>query len=72
MIVCPVCNGKQMVPEGFYQMQFAGDDTTITAPEKCRTCYGAGVIEAFNKDRLEQLYYDKINEETLTKLEERS
>lgn len=32
--VCPVCNGKQTVPAGFYSKL----DNTSTADEPCRSC----------------------------------
>lgn len=70
MIVCPVCQGKQKVPSNFYNVTGTQEEAAI--PVRCRTCWGTGIIEAFNQERIEQIYYDKINEETLTKLEERS
>lgn len=42
---CPVCNGKGIVPNGFYSC--VGDtiiSTTTTIPEQCRSCKGTGVI----------------------------
>jgi len=41
---CPVCEGKGIVPNGFYlypQQEYA---TTSTAPEMCKACCGKGYI----------------------------
>lgn len=35
---CPVCEGRQTVPAGFYR------ESTAAAPEPCRTCAGRGVL----------------------------
>lgn len=35
---CPVCEGRQTVPVGFYR------ESTAAAPEPCRTCSGSGVL----------------------------
>jgi hypothetical protein len=37
---CPVCEGRQFVPGGFY----IGGSATSANPETCRTCKGAGVL----------------------------
>lgn len=42
--VCPVCGGKGIVPNGFYNSLNNYWSTTSTTPEKCRTCDGTGVI----------------------------
>lgn len=43
--VCPICQGRGLVPHGFYfaigQPTFA---TNSTAPETCRACAGAGLL----------------------------
>ena len=39
-ILCPVCQGRQTVPPGFYSLI----DTTSLAAEKCRSCNGLGYI----------------------------
>lgn len=36
---CPVCEGRQTVPAGFYDGLATG-----TAPEPCRTCNGKGAV----------------------------
>ena len=40
--ICPVCEGRGTVPEGFY------DDerwrVTTAAPKTCRTCGGRGIV----------------------------
>lgn len=46
--ICPVCEGRGIVPPGFYlvtkwQQQYG---LTNTSNEKCRTCNGEGVIES--------------------------
>lgn len=40
---CPVCDGKGVVPHGFYNTSPYFSSTNI-APETCRSCYGQGVI----------------------------
>jgi hypothetical protein len=46
---CPVCQGKGLVPMGFYtaigQEHFSASDT---APERCRSCGGGGVLWGFD------------------------
>ena len=42
---CPVCNGKQQVPSGFYTaIGTNGWTTSNSAPEECRSCYGTGIV----------------------------
>lgn len=40
--ICPVCNGKGLLPPGFYSMMKVGlnNDT----PKTCRTCNGEGMV----------------------------
>jgi hypothetical protein len=40
---CPVCNGRQFVPAGFYQ---TGLCLTVASliDEKCQSCDGKGII----------------------------
>jgi hypothetical protein len=41
--LCPVCNGKKKVPNGFYN--FDGySSTTDATPHICQTCNGEGII----------------------------
>lgn len=45
--LCPVCEGRGLVPPGFYQVSKSQYVYTLAnaAAEKCRTCKGDGVIE---------------------------
>jgi len=40
---CPVCQGRGLVPIGFYN---PGNETlsSSTMPERCRSCNGTGVL----------------------------
>ena len=70
-VKCPVCEGKQKVQGGFYDL--AGTPTTpYEEPEQCKSCLGKGYIEAIDPERINRLYYDKLNEEAIKKMEERS
>ena len=40
---CPVCEGRGLVPAGFYY-QNSLPTAVNTCPETCRSCYGKGVI----------------------------
>lgn len=42
--ICPVCNGKGMVPAGFYDFHPSSECTIASTPEMCRACGGSGVI----------------------------
>ena len=45
--VCPVCGGKGLVPNGFYDVSSNLGSiykTTSTTPETCRSCGGKGYI----------------------------
>ena len=41
---CPVCYGKGLVPNGFYNTVIKYDSTMSTAPETCRSCNGTGIV----------------------------
>ncbi len=43
--VCPVCNGRGLVPNGFYRA-IGGEywSTSSTIPEKCLSCQGTGIV----------------------------
>ena len=42
---CPVCEGKGIVPNGFYDAIGVNTWTTSdVTPETCRTCNGSGII----------------------------
>jgi len=42
--VCPVCGGNGLVNQGFYTQTSGQWGTATTAPEKCRTCGGTGIV----------------------------
>lgn len=39
---CPICEGRKVVPAGFYSFRLAG----TTNPDPCRQCGGTGMIAA--------------------------
>jgi DnaJ-class molecular chaperone len=41
--VCPVCGGRGLVPNGFYNIQGLYSSSSAIH-EQCRTCKGTGVI----------------------------
>jgi DnaJ-class molecular chaperone len=41
---CPVCEGRGIVPTGFYNPGVSMTTSGGTALETCRTCGGTGVI----------------------------
>jgi DnaJ-class molecular chaperone len=41
---CPVCKGRGVVPQGFYNFSRGGTTTEIP-PETCKSCSGKGVVE---------------------------
>jgi len=41
-VVCPVCNGRGLVPAGFYRVD--NYTTTSKMPETCQSCGGSGVL----------------------------
>ncbi|MFA5238252.1 MAG: hypothetical protein WC476_00910 [Phycisphaerae bacterium] len=54
--ICPVCNGRGLVPAGFYNVgskidyTYRGTTTGCSSPkpETCRTCKGRGVLYSYN------------------------
>lgn len=40
---CPVCEGRGLVPQGFYNLHLTGISGS-TAPETCKTCNGQGIL----------------------------
>jgi DnaJ-class molecular chaperone len=46
---CPVCNGKGLLPCGFYNTQSIGSPSN-TADEQCRACGGQGIIWESNQE----------------------
>lgn len=45
---CPVCGGKGIVPNGFYQHTGEYWVSSTTAPEQCRSCQGRGYITTYD------------------------
>lgn len=44
-IRCPVCEGRGIVPQGFYAYPAGqGHTSNHTAPDRCRRCGGVGTI----------------------------
>jgi hypothetical protein len=42
---CPVCDGKGLVPNGFYRAVGMNEwGSSSASPETCRTCKGIGII----------------------------
>lgn len=41
---CPVCLGTTNVPGGFYNCCPGGTPTSTNTMEKCRACYGSGIV----------------------------
>lgn len=41
---CPVCEGRGLLPCGFYATGGNGSISNSTADEKCRTCKGKGIV----------------------------
>lgn len=42
--MCPVCDGKGIVPNGFYLAVGPYWATTSTVPDTCQSCNGTGVV----------------------------
>lgn len=49
---CPVCEGRGIVPYGFYDMVPPGyiyvqpESSAVPQPPKCRACRGDGILDA--------------------------
>ena len=41
---CPICNGKGIVPNGFYLGTSKTWTTPNATPEKCKSCNGTGIV----------------------------
>jgi len=42
---CPVCDGRGLVPNGFYRSVGVSDwGSSSVSPEKCKSCDGTGVV----------------------------
>lgn len=49
---CPVCYGKGIVPNGFYNSEGEYWMTSDMTPEKCRSCNGTGIVWETTPDYL--------------------
>ncbi len=61
--ICPVCNGKGLVPNGFYRA--VGSNTwsaTSIDPEKCRSCWGSGIVWAGKKEEFPNELVEKLSD----------
>ncbi len=47
---CPVCNGRGIVPNGWYSTTEQSWTTTSTTPDQCRSCSGTGVLWEVERD----------------------
>lgn len=54
--VCPVCNGKGLVPNGFYNVGSNTRTTTSATPETCRSCGGKGYIIEYSDSYQHPVY----------------
>ena len=52
---CPVCNGKGIVPNGFYTTNNNFYYSTTTCGETCRSCYGKGYISIPINDMMDTI-----------------
>ena len=43
-VICPVCNGNGLVPNGFYTQTTGMWSTADTTPETCQSCGGTGYL----------------------------
>lgn len=41
---CPICGGNGIVPNGFYSSLNETYTVISTAPEKCKSCNGTGIV----------------------------
>jgi Ribonuclease G/E len=57
---CPVCQGRGVVPHGFYNTSPAFGSTS-TADEQCRTCRGRTIIQRPDDQRIEILRAMTVN-----------
>ena len=44
---CPVCYGKGLVPQGFYDPHYWHHGTTLLGQESCRSCGGKGYVTVY-------------------------
>lgn len=41
---CPVCSGKGVVPNGFYNSTDTSWSTSSITPDQCKPCKGTGIV----------------------------
>lgn len=46
---CPVCEGRGLVPMGFYYPPDMTYTTSTEGSEKCRSCNGKGIIKQWEQ-----------------------
>lgn len=47
---CPVCQGRGVVPAGFYSTTTGQGTTSTMIPEQCRSCEGSGIVWSGNSE----------------------
>jgi len=56
--ICPVCEGRGIVPQGFYSYPLGQEfATSSNIPEQCKSCTGEGKI----LEPLCNIVYNEIN-----------
>lgn len=53
---CPVCQGKQTVPDGFY------DELPGTGRVVCRSCNGTGILWGGKEKGVDRVYFTEIKD----------
>lgn len=61
---CPICNGKGIVPGGFY-LSVSGYCSSTNTSEMCRQCQGSGIIWGVENYDYEGLVSNNIFGEAL-------
>ena len=46
---CPVCEGRGIVPKGFYNFIGGNNVTNSSLGEQCRACGGKGYVNTFTQ-----------------------
>ena len=60
---CPVCNGRGLVPYGFYQSQSGKWTAGGIGDELCKSCHGSGVVWHEDKTEIYDLGIDPIKKQ---------
>lgn len=60
--MCPICQGRGFVPEGFYRTTSGSWSSTSTLTEICRTCKGSGVYESQHTNLVKAIQDLNLNE----------